>query len=147
MVPSNIHHQITWGLATVRIFWNVHFVWACSLRFDDFFDFRSNPYTFSRSFSVLPTSTFFWQDFFQIVELFLCFFGGHLNAHKNMSHPVMFDWSSFSDLLLEPMVLFKPFSSHLGDNTSWLKNVDFPWYSGDTKKIVGTYYTKKCQRM
>ena len=41
-------------------------------------------------------------------------FSGHLKAHKNMSHSVMFDWSSPSHLPLEPLVLLYIFISHLG---------------------------------
>ena len=55
-------------------------------------------------FQICPCSSFFSRCFSDCLAIPLVF-SGHLNAHKNTSHSVMFDWSSPS----HPMVLFIPF--------------------------------------
>ena len=58
---------------------------------------------------ICSCSSFLFKVFFSDCSAIPLAFLGHLNTYKNMSHSVIFDWSSPSHPPLEPMVLFIPF--------------------------------------
>ena len=104
MLPSHIHHQVTWGQVVLTTFWDVELV-SQSLMTVSFLARLSK--LRPRFSQLCPCSSFLFKVFFRLLGYFSCFFRALERSQKHVS--LCDVWSSPSHLPLEPMVLCKPF--------------------------------------